>query len=395
MPEVLKTWSEGIMEIPYVSSNEKDMRNLEKSADPTGVDVLAGSSRVHPTLCREESQVSACGARDGNVACGTSIAGRHGRGTDCGSSTERTALGPAHSADEPLLDNIVDTDKLIFDDFDDIAEKFKLNLEFNYGYCWHIIEHGEPRSSLYAPECGPLPVPDAAGEMVIMPVEAYTGERVTIGRYRDTGDVFHEFIPWAMHREDGGIAEGQPLSESMSNFDQSSRNMRPWTGKTMLQLSNLGEAMAIEWNQSGKSGFRCSLEGCEERAFRTCPQKCSTRLLCSRHLGPAYHSCGGRQAVLVEDCSEDYHFVLHFPQDGEGAEILPQITLADKAATALPSVLGDVAGSSAGHPKDERNAASNSDADVLWKLAASSLTGSSTNGQDSDKFPLEGAYATQ
>ena len=179
-------------------------------------------------------------------------------------------------------------------DFEGELDKNKINLEFKCDHCWQLIEHDEPRSLLYAPEISPHLVPDRTGDRVIMPAEAYTGERITLGRYCRSGQTFQEFEPWALDGKEKAVHE-RLGPELLDVIDQFSPDGRHWTGRTLLQLSDSGEAMAAEWNQSGLAGLQCSVSGCQVRAFSTCPQKCSTRLLCPLHADPAaIHAAGDK-----------------------------------------------------------------------------------------------------
>ena len=91
-----------------------------------------------------------------------------------------------------------------------------------------MVEHDEPRSTFYIPECSASSLPGSAGDRVIMPAEVYAGERVTIGKYRDTGETFTDFTPWSLegsepngrsNRVVGSSAAGSGLSIGTSGAD--------------------------------------------------------------------------------------------------------------------------------------------------------------------------------
>ena len=136
----------------------------------------------------------------------------------------------------------------------------------------------------------------------------------------------------------------------------------------MFQLSDLGEDLAVAWNDATKKELRCSIGGCDNDAIQSCALKCSTRLFCSYHAEATHHVCKGRQAVLVEDCSGDFPFLMHFPQNGDKPEILSQVLLAERLAKGFSTEPEREASDAALHLRD-LSVATTENREILCKLA--------------------------
>ena len=89
--------------------------------------------------------------------------------------------------------------------------------------------------------------------------------------------------------------------------------------------------------------------------------------------------------MLVEDCAEDFSFLLHIPRDGNEAEILPQVTLADRMDAALSGGLGQ----SGRRSSESTISGKKYSAEVLSKLGTANSEGSGNSALDTVRLVQE------